>query len=63
MSRPILEMEECTGCSICVDSCPNEVFELYEDVVKAVNEADCDGCGTCAEECPMGCLEVETDEE
>lgn len=63
MSRPIIDTEECTGCGICIDSCPNEVFELKNDLAKAVNAAKCDGCETCAEECPMGCIEVETDQE
>ncbi len=62
MPRPIVDTEECTGCGICIDTCPNEVFDLDDDLAKPVNEDKCDGCGTCAEECPMGCVEVETDE-
>lgn len=63
MPRPIINEEECTGCGICIDSCPNEVLDLDDDLAKPVNEDNCDGCGTCVEECPMGCVEVETDEE
>lgn len=62
MSKPIVDTEECTGCGVCVDSCPNEVLDLEDDLAKAANADQCDGCGTCAEECPMGCIEVETDE-
>jgi len=62
VSKPIIDTEECTGCGICIDSCPNEVLRLDDDLAKIANGANCDGCGTCAEECPMGCLEVETDE-
>ncbi len=61
MSKPIIDSEECTGCGICIDSCPNEVLDLEDELAKTVNEAQCDGCGTCEEECPMGCVEVEVD--
>jgi len=62
MPKPKVDTEECTGCGVCVDSCPNEVLDLDDEVVKVAKDSDCDGCGTCAEECPMGCIEVDTNE-
>jgi len=59
MARPIIDEEECTGCGICVDSCPNGVLEMADDIVTVVNEDACEGCGTCMEECPMGAIEIE----
>jgi NAD-dependent dihydropyrimidine dehydrogenase PreA subunit len=58
MPKPKINENECSGCGSCVDSCPNGVLELGDDVVKVVNEDDCDGCGTCAEECPMEAIEI-----
>ena len=50
MGIPIIDQDECTGCSECVEVCPSEALELIDDV--AVVHADkCDGCGECAETC------------
>ncbi|MHB8842269.1 MAG: ATP-binding protein [Candidatus Aquicultor sp.] len=59
MSRPVVDVDECSGCGTCVDSCPNGVLELVDDIAKAVNEENCDGCKTCMEECAMEAIEVE----
>lgn len=59
MPKPIIDAEECSGCGICVDVCPNEVLDLVDDIAVAVKEDACDGCGTCAEECAMGAIEIE----
>ncbi|MRS12037.1 MAG: 4Fe-4S dicluster domain-containing protein [Actinobacteria bacterium] len=62
MPRPIIDEDECSGCGICTDSCPEGVLELVDDVAQPVNEDDCSGCGTCMEECPMGAItEIEED--
>jgi NAD-dependent dihydropyrimidine dehydrogenase PreA subunit len=56
MSHPVLNTEECIGCGICVDSCPQGVLEIVDDVVAVVNEDSCIACGDCVEECPMGVI-------
>lgn len=62
MPRPIIDPEECSGCGICVDACPEGVLELVDEVAEPVNEDDCTGCATCMEECPMGAItEIEED--
>ena len=48
--------DECIGCGICVDACPNGVLEVVGGAVDAVNEDSCIGCGDCLEECPMGAI-------
>jgi ferredoxin len=61
MPKPIINAEECSGCGICIDVCPNEVLDLVDDIAQPINEGSCDGCGTCAEECPMGAIEISED--
>ncbi len=61
MPRPIVDSDECTGCGICVDACPNDVLELVDDISVPTNEETCDGCGVCAEECPMEAIVIEED--
>ena len=56
MSRPIIEADECIGCGICVDACPQEVLEVVGGVADVVNEDACIACGDCLEECPMGAI-------
>ena len=56
MPRPIINADDCSGCGICIDTCPEGVIELVGDVAVAVNEDDCEGCATCMEECPMGAI-------
>ena len=57
MPRPIIIEDDCSGCGICVDACPEGVLELKGDVAVVVLEDDCTACGTCLEECPMGAIE------
>lgn len=62
MPRPIINEDDCSGCGVCVDTCPSGVIELVGEVARALNEDDCTGCEACLEECPMGAItEVEED--
>ncbi len=57
MPRPIIIADDCSGCGICVDTCPEGVLELKSDVAIVATEDDCTACGSCLEECPMGAIE------
>ena len=57
MSHPIINEDECVGCGICVDSCPQEVLEVTRGAAEVVNEDSCIACEDCLEACPMGAIE------
>jgi len=60
---PVINEEECTGCEVCVDECPNSALELNKDEIAFLaRPEDCDGeeeCGTCSEVCPMEAITYE----
>jgi heterodisulfide reductase subunit A len=75
LSSPTLEREPtvaqvthelCSGCGICVPSCPYDAISLNAETKLAeVSEALCEGCGTCIASCPAGALSLRnmTDEQ
>ncbi len=58
----IIKIDEtkCTGCGICVDTCPLDTLRMDEKGEKAVIKYpdDCMTCFTCELICPAGAVEV-----
>ena len=45
----------CSGCGICVETCPYNARELDEiKKIATVNDILCEGCGSCISACPSG---------
>ncbi len=36
MSHPVIDADECIGCGICVDACPQEVLEVDGNRIQKV---------------------------
>ena len=60
--KAIVDPEICTGCELCVETCP-EVFQMDGDVaVSKVDEvpAEAEDCARqAAEECPVEAIKIE----
>lgn len=55
-----LELKEgkCTGCGMCVNVCPHEVFMIDNGKAQIIDKDRCMECGACAKNCPFSALEV-----
>lgn len=53
-----LNREACTGCKICMNVCPRNVFEFSTDAHKVTLErpSECVRCGACIVQCPVDAL-------
>ena len=50
-----IDPDLCSGCKMCIASCPYEAIEFDEEKgVSVVREELCKGCGTCVATCPSG---------
>ncbi|MCP3851188.1 MAG: RnfABCDGE type electron transport complex subunit B [Gammaproteobacteria bacterium] len=70
---PVVDTDNCTACSDCVDICPKNLFELRPtaeqlyvqcniplegDCVTALCSAGCDACAKCVADAPVGLMEM-----
>lgn len=55
-----LNQEMCTGCGMCVDVCPHEVFQMEGHKAQIVNKDSCMECGACASNCPFNAIAVKS---
>ncbi|MDD1777070.1 MAG: electron transfer flavoprotein subunit alpha [Candidatus Helarchaeota archaeon] len=56
-----LTKDQCTGCGLCYESCPNDAIEFDENDLPSINE-NCTLCGICIDECAQGALKLEKKE-
>ena len=52
-----INVDECIGCGICVDECPQKALSL-EDGVCVIDKDECIDCGSCINECPNEALSL-----
>jgi heterodisulfide reductase subunit A len=53
-----INLNECSGCGICVDNCPYSAIKWAAEKQPAVIKALCKGCGLCAADCPKNAITV-----
>jgi ferredoxin len=61
MMKAIVDKETCTGCGLCIDTCPN-VFQMEGDVATVtktpVPDEDYVSCRDAAEQCPVEAIKI-----
>ncbi|NVO01138.1 MAG: 4Fe-4S binding protein [Bacteroidetes bacterium] len=55
-----LEKEKCSGCMMCINVCPHNVFEFREKKAHILNKDYCMECGACAKNCETGAINVKS---
>ena len=60
-SRPVFNLEKCTGCGFCEMYCPDSCV-LIEDKKYYPDYTYCKGCGICARECPADAIQMIAEE-
>jgi len=62
MVTVVVDIEKCTGCGTCIDTCPVEVFELQETGGKTISvvvaEDQCIVCLACEVQCSEEAITV-----
>lgn len=53
---PVIDLEKCTGCSLCVSVCTCRILSVVGNKVTLIPRKDCHGCRTwctlCEDICP-----------
>ena len=55
-----LDNEKCTGCLMCINVCPHNVFVFLEKKARILNKDYCMECGACAKNCKSQAISVKS---
>lgn len=53
-----LDLDTCTGCGMCEQVCPHQVFVIEQRKARIADSDACMECGACALNCPVKALTV-----
>jgi NAD-dependent dihydropyrimidine dehydrogenase PreA subunit len=54
-----LDEKKCTGCGMCMEVCPHEVFKMNSSHAIIQNRDACMECGACSRNCPFNAISVQ----
>lgn len=55
---PIIDKEKCTGCGVCADICPLQVFRREGRATEVKRPYECWHCNACVLDCPAKAIEL-----
>jgi NAD-dependent dihydropyrimidine dehydrogenase PreA subunit len=55
-----LDENKCTGCGMCLEVCPHQVFKMNGRSAMIRNRDACMECGACRKNCPAEAIYVES---
>ena len=55
-----LAQDRCTGCGLCTEVCPHQVFEIKDKKAQIVDRDKCMECGACQINCAFGAIHVDS---
>nr|WP_318036617.1 mercury methylation ferredoxin HgcB [Dethiobacter alkaliphilus] len=53
-----LDTDKCSGCRLCTEVCPHQVFAMENKKSRIANKEACMECGACARNCPAEAITV-----
>jgi NAD-dependent dihydropyrimidine dehydrogenase PreA subunit len=53
-----LDASACTGCGVCVEVCPHDVFRVENGKAEIIRREYCMECGACARNCAFSVITV-----
>ena len=55
-----IDAQRCTGCNLCVFSCPEEAISCY--AIAILDREECNGCLKCVRFCPVNAIKEKGEE-
>ena len=55
-----LDQDKCTGCGMCLEVCPHEVFKMNTRHAEIRDRDACMECGACSRNCPFDAISVQS---
>lgn len=53
-----MDQNKCSGCGLCIDVCPQQVFVIKNKLSTIVDRDACMECGACSRNCPKQAISV-----
>ena len=53
-----IDQAKCTGCGMCLNVCPHEVFKIEKRKAEIIDKDACMECGACEKNCPTKAIAV-----
>ena len=56
IEMPVIDLEKCNGCGLCIGACACKAVVLINNVVSVIETEACGWCLKCENICPTGAI-------